>query len=169
MENFSTRRIAKSGVIAALYVVLTVALSALSYGSIQFRVAEALMLLCLFSMDYVVALTVGCFAANIFSTVGAIDTVVGTLATLLAGLCIYLLRNKLNYFTASLFPVIFNAVFVGFELKLVFGLPLGLSMLEVGIGEIVCVTIVGGILLKALSKNKGFMSMITNEREKQFS
>jgi uncharacterized membrane protein len=165
MESLSTRRIAKSGVVAALYVVLTVALSGLSYGSVQFRIAEALMLLCLFSKDYIYALTIGCFIANIFSTVGAIDTVVGTSATLFAGICIYLLRDKLNYFTASLFPVIFNAVFVGLELKLVLKLPLVVSMLEVGLGEIVCVTIVGGLLLKLLSRNKGFMSMITNERE----
>lgn len=165
MESISTRRIAKSGVIAALYVVLTLALSALSYGSVQFRVAEALMLLCLFSKDYVVALTVGCFISNIFSNVGAIDTIVGTAATLFAGVCIYLLRDKLNYLTASIFPVLFNAVFVGLELKIVLNEPLVLSMLGVAAGEIVCVTIVGSILLKALSKNKAFMSMITNERE----
>lgn len=165
MESISTRRIAKSGVIAALYVVLTLTLSALSYGSVQFRVAEALMLLCLFSKDYVVALTIGCFISNIFSNVGAIDTIVGTAATLLAGVCIYLLRDKLNYLTASIFPVLFNAVFVGLELKIVLNEPLVLSMLGVAAGEIVCVTIVGSILLKALSKNKAFMSMITNERE----
>ncbi len=166
MESISTRRIAKSGVIAALYVALTLSLSFLSYGNIQFRVAEALMLLCLFSKDYVFALTVGCFAANIFSTVGLIDTVVGTSATLLAGVCIYLLRNKLNYVTASLFPVVFNGLFVGLELWLVLKLPLFLSMAQVAIGETVCVSLVGTVLLKLLSKNKAFMSMITNEREK---
>ena len=165
MEALSTRRIVKSGVIAAIYVVLTVALSVLSYGSIQFRVAEALMLLCLFSKDYVVALTLGCFIANIFSTVGVIDAVVGTAATLFAGVCIYLSRNKLNFFTASIFPVLFNAVFVGLELWIVLNAPLVLSMIEVAIGEIVCVTIVGGLLMKALSKNKAFMSMIKNEQE----
>ena len=165
MESISTRRITKAGVIAAIYVVLTVSLSALSYGGIQFRIAEALMLLCLFSKDYVVSLTIGCFIANIFSTVGAVDTIVGTSATLIAGLCIYLLRNKLNYFAASLFPVIINGVFVGLELWIVLKLPLVLSMVQVAAGELVCVTILGGILLKALSKNRGFMAMITNEKE----
>ena len=165
MESISTRRITKAGVVAAIYVVLTVSLSALSYGGIQFRIAEALMLLCLFSKDYVVSLTIGCFIANIFSTVGAVDTIVGTSATLIAGLCIYLLRNKLNYFTASLFSVVINGVFVGLELWIVLKLPLVLSMVQVAAGELVCVTILGGILLKALSKNRGFMAMITNEKE----
>ena len=165
MESISTRRITKAGVVAAIYVVLTVSLSALSYGGIQFRIAEALMLLCLFSKDYVVSLTIGCFIANIFSTVGAVDTIVGTSATLIAGLCIYLLRNKLNYFTASLFPIVINGVFVGLELWIVLKLPLVLSMVQVAAGELVCVTILGGILLKALSKNHGFMAMITNEKE----
>ena len=75
------------------------------------------------------------------------------------------MRNKLNYFTASLFPVVINGVFVGLELWIVLKLPLVLSMVQVAAGELVCVTILGGILLKALSKNRGFMAMITNEKE----
>ncbi len=165
MENFSTKRITRTGLVAAIYVVLTVGLSFMSYGGVQFRIAEALMLLCLFSKDYVFALTVGCFISNIFSTVGVIDTVVGTSATLIAGICIYLLRNKLNYITASLFPVIFNAILVGLELKIVFNAPLVLSMVQVAVGELVCVTIVGSILMKALSRNKKFMGMLADDGE----
>lgn len=165
MESISTRRIVRIGVTAALYVALTLALSFLSYGMVQFRIAEALMLLCLFGKDYVFALTVGCFVSNIFSSVGVIDTVVGTAATLLAGVCIYLLRNRLNYLTASAFPVLFNMVFVGLELYIVLNEPLLLSMIGVAVGEIVCVTIVGAILMKAFSKNKAFMNMLCSDKD----
>lgn len=164
MESIETRRIARIGVCAALYAVLTLALSSLSYGVVQFRVAEALMLLCLFSKDYVVALTIGCFIANILSPVGIIDVVVGTAATLFAGVCIYLLRNKLNLVTASLFPVVWNAVLVGLELRFAFGEPLLMSMLWVALGEVVCVTILGTVLFKVLSKNKNFTNMLSGNR-----
>ncbi|MBR1723948.1 MAG: QueT transporter family protein [Ruminococcus sp.] len=169
MESLSTRRITRIGVTAAIYVALTLALSSLSYGSVQFRVAEALMLLCLFSKDYVFSLTIGCFIANIFSSVGVIDTVVGTSATLLAGLGIYLLRSKLNLLTASFFPVAFNAVLVGLELRLVLGLPLLASMAGVAAGELVCVTVLGSILFKALSVNKQFMHMISDGHNEKYA
>ncbi|MGN0633351.1 MAG: QueT transporter family protein [Oscillospiraceae bacterium] len=165
MESLSTRRIVKAGVVAAIYVVLTLAVPVLSYGSLQFRIAEALMLLCLFSKDYVFSVTLGCFISNIFSTVGMVDTVVGTAATLLAGVCIYLLRNRIGYEAASVFPVVFNAVIIGLELHFVIGEPLWMSMLSVAVGEIVCVSFLGVILLKLLSRNKAFMSMIKNDRE----
>ena len=164
MESLSTRRVARISIVAAMYVVLTMLLASLAYEGVQFRVSEALMLLCLFGKDYVYALTIGCFLANIFSTVGPIDTVVGTAATLLAGICIYALRGKLNGFTASVFPILFNAVFVGVELKLVLKLPLFLSMAQVAFGEFVCVTLLGGFLLKALSGNKAFIKMISAEK-----
>ena len=165
MESLSTRRIVKAGVVAAIYVVLTLAVPVLSYGSLQFRIAEALMLLCLFSKDYVFSVTLGCFISNVFSTVGMVDTVVGTVATLLAGVCIYLLRNRIGFEAASIFPVVFNAVIIGLELHLVLGEPLWMSMLSVAVGEIVCVSFLGVILLKLLSRNKAFMSMIKNDRE----
>lgn len=164
MESFSTRRITRVGVTAAIYAVLTIGLSMLSYGSVQFRVAEVLMLLCLFSKDHVFSLTLGCFISNLLSSVGVIDAVVGTSATLVAGLCIYLLRNHLNFITASLFPVVINAVFVGLELKIVLGEPLVISMLGVAAGEFVCVTVLGSVLFKALSANKQFMKLVGDEQ-----
>lgn len=163
MESISTRRITRSGITAALYVVLTIVLSSLSYGGIQFRVAEAMMLLCLFSKDHVYSLTLGCFIANIYSTIGFVDTLAGTSATLLAALCIYGFRDKLNLLTASIFPVVFNAVIVGIELKVVSKLPLLTSMAGVAIGEIVCVTVIGSIFFKILSVNKQFMRIISDD------
>ncbi|SDA18444.1 Uncharacterized membrane protein [Ruminococcus sp. YE71] len=163
MESVSTRRIVRTGIVAAIYVVLTLALSFMSYGSVQFRIAEMLMLLCLYSKDYVVATTIGCFIANLFSFVGPVDVAVGTGATLFSGLCIYLLRDRLRPLSASIFPVLFNAVFVGLELKFIANAPLLLSMAGVAAGEIVCVSMAGVILLTILKRNKGFMKMLLDE------
>lgn len=178
MKSLSVKKIAILSVTAALYVAVTMALGPLAYGSIQFRISEALVLLCFYKKEYCYSMVVGCLIANIISTVGAIDMIVGTFATLLAVFVIVLCSNHLPCFfenkfgmsensaltasliTASLSPVVFNGVLVGLELKYVFDLPLFLSMGQVALGELVCVTLIGVILFKLLEKNKGFMKLI---------
>ena len=156
MEIFSARRLTNMGLIAAIYVVATMLCSSLAYGQVQFRISEVLMLLCYFNKDYIISLSIGCLIVNLFSTLGMVDVVFGTLATVVAAVLIYLLRNKVNLVVASLFPVISNAVIVGFELT-----PLLVNMGWVALGEFVCVTIVGVILIKALMKNKYFSKLVT--------
>lgn len=178
MKNLSVKKIAVLSLVAALYVAVTMALGSLSYGNIQFRVSEALVLLCFYRKEYCYSMVIGCLLANIISTVGPIDMVVGTLATLIAVVLIFLcgkyftafLENKfslsaktaavLSMITASLAPVVLNGVLVGLELKYVFGLPLFLSMGQVALGELVCVTVIGVILFTILEKNKAFMRFI---------
>ncbi|MBE6837703.1 MAG: QueT transporter family protein [Ruminococcus sp.] len=167
MDN-KINKIVISGVVAGIYAVMTVALSGISYGGVQFRVAEALMLLCVFRKEYCVALSVGCLVSNMFSPV-PLDMIIGTLATVVAVIPIYLvgkLYNKkplLTHVIASLFPVISNGVIVGLELNYFFGQPLALSMLRVALGELVCVTLLGVILFRVVSKNKQFMRIICFE------
>lgn len=157
-NSFSAVRIAKLAAVAALYVALTYALGFMSYGNIQFRVAEAMMLLCFYKKDYGIALTLGCFIANIFSPMMLMDMVFGTLATVLAVLLIFI---SPNLYIASLAPVLTNSVIVGIELTVAFKTPFWLNALEVAAGEFVCVSIVGVILFKLLEKNAGFMRLVT--------
>ena len=84
MFKFSVRKIAFSAVIAALYAAVTMALAFMSYGNIQFRVAEALCILPFFFPTTGWGLFVGCVISNIISSYGIIDMVFGSLATLLA-------------------------------------------------------------------------------------
>ena len=100
-------------IIAALYVVITelATLVGLSSGAIQFRISEALMLLCFFKKDYIISMTLGCFIANLFSPLGLIDAVFGTVATLIAVILIYVCRERCGLFAVSLFPVITNCIF----------------------------------------------------------
>lgn len=102
--KINTAFIARTAVIAALYATLTIALSPISYGPLQFRVAEALTVLPLLFAEVVPGLTIGCFIANMAS--GPIDMVVGTLATLVAALMTRAFRKI--YF--GIFPpIIINA------------------------------------------------------------
>ena len=157
-NKFSAVRIVKLAAVAAIYVALTYALGFMSYGNIQFRVAEMLMLLCFYKKDYGISLTVGCFIANIFSPMMLMDMVFGTLATVLAVVLIFI---SPNIYVASLAPVLTNALIVGLELTVSFNTPYWLNAVEVAVGEFVCVSIVGVIVFKLLEKNGAFMKLIT--------
>ncbi|MBO6140917.1 MAG: QueT transporter family protein [Ruminococcus sp.] len=168
MENFSARRITRIGMAAALYVVVTLIGAPLAYDNIQFRISEALMLLCFYNKDYILSVSIGCLIANIFSTVGMIDTIVGTAATLIAGVLIYLCRKEgstSRLILCSLFPVILNAVFVGAEITNLSKEPVSFWFMAAGValGEFVCVTVIGTALFKALEKNERVMRSISEK------
>jgi uncharacterized membrane protein len=154
------KRLTSLAIVAALYIVLTFAFSAFSYGNIQFRFAEILTLLAFFNPFYIVSLTLGCFIANLLSPIGTLDLIFGTLATFLSVSVIALLGHrlrqyKLTLWLASLVPVVFNSVIIGTLLYFISGLPFALSVLilQVGLGEFVVVTLIGVPLTLYLLKH----------------
>ena len=156
-KRFTIRMIARQAIIASLYVVLTVAISPLSYGNIQFRIAEILVFLCFFRRDYIIGLTLGCFIANLFSPMLIWDITLGVLATIIA---LVLIIFSKNIYIAAIWPILSNAFIVAIELHFAFELPYFLSALEVGIGE-AAVMVIGLIVFLLLSKKKRFMYFIT--------
>ena len=122
----TTFMLVEAALIAALYIVLCYAqeliLPSSATGAIQVRIAEALSVLVCFTPAAIPGLAVGCFVTNLL-TVGVIptDLILGTLATLLASLTGYALRNvkflKIPLLTLFM-PVIFNAVIIGLEIEL---------------------------------------------------
>lgn len=157
MKKTSTKRLVKLALVAAIYAALSLSLSFMTYGNIQFRVAEALILLCFYKKDYGISLTLGCLIVNLFSPMGLADICFGTLATALA---VLLIRISPNIYLASLAPVICNGLIVGLELWLIVGLPFAISALEVAFGEFVCVCLIGIPICKALEKNSRLMQII---------
>lgn len=147
-NNFSTKRLVTVAAVAALYAVLTVALAPISYGSVQFRVSELMVLLAFFDPFYIGGLTLGCLIANLLGPNGIMDVIFGTLATFISVSAISLTArltkgSKIGLAIASIWPTLFNAVMIGWMLHYLFNLPLALTMLEVGIGELVVVSLVG--------------------------
>lgn len=158
MKDNTTKRLVRTAIIAALYAVITLALAPISYGNLQFRVSEIMVLLAFFDPFYIGGLTLGCFIANILGPNGLPDIIFGTIATFISVYAIsitgkYIKNNTLALFVASLWPTIFNGIIVGWELSYVAELPLLLTMAQVAIGEFVVVTIVGVPVIK-LIKNK---------------
>lgn len=154
------RKIAIVGLIAALYAVITLALGFISYGQIQFRISEILMFLPLFGKEYIIALTLGCFLANVVGPFGVPDIIFGTLATLISSILVYytpklMKNNKYTLFIASLWPTIINALIIGWELYKFFGVPFVLGFLQVGFGEFVVISIVGLPVFKIVNNKYG--------------
>ena len=82
MKKITSRQIALNGLVAGLYAAVTILTASFAYGNIQFRIAEALCPLVALEPSLTIGLTLGCLIANLFSTVSALDIIVGTAATL---------------------------------------------------------------------------------------
>lgn len=152
-----TKKLVMTSLVAAIYAVLTLVLGAISYGPIQFRIAEIMVLLAFIKKDYIWGLTIGCFLANVIGPYGAPDIVFGTTATFLSVYAIYLTGKamkgkKYAILIASIWPTLINAVIIGFMLNIFVGMPLILSMIQVGFGEFVVITIIGVPVYKIIGK-----------------
>ncbi|MBE0600430.1 MAG: QueT transporter family protein, partial [Firmicutes bacterium] len=144
------RDLTVAAVIAALYAALTVAFAPISYGAVQFRIAEALTLLPILFPQAIPGLAVGCLVANLIGGYGIWDVVFGTLATLLAAILTYGLRKTVCL--AAIPPVAVNAVVIGLLLHFVLKLPLLATVGTVGLGQLAVVYVLGVPLILALSR-----------------
>lgn len=89
----STRLWVYSGVVAAAYVVLTLALAPVSYGPVQFRVSELLKPLALVHPVFALAFGLGNALANLTSPFGAWDFAGMAVVDALAAYLCWLLRR----------------------------------------------------------------------------
>ena len=144
---FETKNLVRLALVAAVYAALTVALPGLSVPAVQFRFSEILVLLCFYRKDYSIALILGCFIANCFSPMALMDMIFGTLATAIAVLPMFYIRN---IWVASLLPVVSNGIIVAIELFICYGneLPIWFNMITVAAGELAVVTVTGCVLFK---------------------
>ena len=163
MKNELLRSITRNAIVAAIYVVLTIATSGIAFGAVQIRIAEALMLLCFFRRDYIWGLTLGCLISNLFSPMLPWDLIIGTSATFLACLCInYLDFNQL--LIAALYPVVFNAFMVAAELHFILQEGFWFSVAFVGLGEFIAVCVIGYALFMIMKRNEGAMRSLGANR-----
>lgn len=157
MKKINVRFVCYMSLVAAMYVALTFMFTPLSYGAIQFRISEILVLLVLYKKEYLIPLILGCFVANILSPIGWVDIIFGTLATAISVLLMIFIKEKL---IASLIPALINGLIIGLELYFVFELPFFLSAFQVFIGEFVVITIIGLPVMKGLESNEAIAKML---------
>ena len=142
--------------IAAIYVVLNIIFAPISYGPIQVRIAEALVVLPFIDPSAIIGLFLGCILANLIGPLGMVDIMGGSLCTLVAAYLTYKVKNpKL----APLPPVLINAFGVSIYLHLIFDLPYWITVLYIGIGELIACYILGYPLLVLLIKTKKWLGL----------
>ncbi len=149
-----TRYLAHGALIAALYTALTYLQNFLLPGSaswaIQFRASEAMCVLALFTPAAIPGLSIGCLLFNLsFSGALPLDPILGTAATVLATVGMYLTRNvtlKGYPLLAMLMPAVSNAILVGWELAIYIDGGFWLNALYVAIGEAAVLLTLGTLL-----------------------
>lgn len=188
------RRVARVGVIAAVYAALTLVallfLGSLAWGPVQFRVSEALCALALLTADAVPGLALGCAIANVANIVlsgtgmlGMLDVVFGTLATAIGAFITWRLRRRPAL--ALLGPVLANALIVPAYLPLLlqgigfYTIPFtniaidgaypamyAFGLVATGIGEAVVMYVLGLPLYRALSRTSLARSLADEPAER---
>lgn len=146
--KMTVKQLVFGGLIAALYTVLTLALAPISFGSIQFRVSEALTVLPFIMPEAIWGVTLGCLISNwIGGTI--LDIILGTFATFIAAIITSKIRKL---WLAPLPAVIANALIIPVVVILMmldspFTLPLYITTaISIGLSELI-ICYCGGIPL----------------------
>lgn len=160
MRRPTTRELAAAALTGALYAVLSCfgSIFGATFGPVQCRFAEALTVLPFLSPMTAWGLFAGCFVSNLLSPYGPLDLVVGSLATLAAGLITSRCGNR---WLAPLPPVLCNALAVGALIAFetagaagAFWTAFAWNVLTVGLGELVACYGLGLPLLALLERTK---------------
>lgn len=170
--NIKIRSIVYAGILAAIYAGLTILLSFMSYGPIQFRIAEALTVLPYFSPFAIAGLTIGCLLSSLIASPYAwMDILFGSLATFLGATITWLLSKKKNIITFWLAPlptVLSNMFIVGAVLTAYSvlsgqinqsGLLIAYlyNISTIGLGEIVCCYGLGIPVMYFVKNNRKYL------------
>lgn len=155
--------IATTGIIAALYMAVTLLVAPFGFTEIQFRLSEMFNHLVAFNPRYMLGIIIGVFIANLFSPLGIYDLVFGvgqsiiTLAIFIF-ICKFVkniwLRLMINtfLFTCTMF-------IIAFELNIALQLPFLWTWITCAVGEF-AVLAVGAPIMYLLNKRLNFKDLI---------
>ena len=156
--------IAASAIIAALYIAVTMVVAPISFGQVQFRIAEIFNHLVAFNPRYMLGVVLGVFISNfLMSSIGPIDLVFGVGHTIITlGIFIFICKFVKNIWArliinTTLFT--FTMFIIAAQLNIVLGFPFWGTWLFVAFGEFV-VLAVGAPIMYALNKRVDFKKLI---------
>lgn len=154
MRKNRVRFMTQAAMIAAIYVVLTIFISAfnLASGAIQIRISEALTILPAFTPAAIPGLFIGCLISNLITGAMLPDIIFGSLATLIGAIGSYFCRKW--KWAVPISPILSNTLIIPFVLAYVYHIPGGVLyfMLTVGIGQIISCQLLGMLLYNVLCK-----------------
>ena len=158
-NRITTKMLTYTALIAAAYVVMTLAGAQLSFGVVQIRFSEVLMLFAFLDKRYAPGLILGCFLANCFSPLGMFDAVFGTACTAAA---LWGITHSKTLFGASLWPVFCNA-FLAIEFYFLENAPLFLTAGSIALGEFLAVSCLGYLVFREIMKRSTLVNQLRLE------
>ncbi len=151
MKKMNSKTTAVAVVYAALYSALVIVLGPFSYGPVQLRVADAMVVLIpIFGWAGILGQAIGVFISNIFSPIGWID-LLNTIPSFIMAVVIWKLRNRSVIAGTVLYSIVLAGT-VGVMLSYVYGLPLIAEFSYVLIGNLIASTVIGYPIYKAIKK-----------------
>ena len=160
------RTMATSGIIAALYVAVSLLVAPFSFGAFQFRISEMFNHLIVFNKKYFFGIVIGVFITNLFSPWGLYDLTFGVGHSIITlSLSILLgkfVKNQLWHMILNTILFTFTMFIIAIELHLVLDIANSLfyyTWYTVALGEFV-VMAVGIPLMLALNKRLKFKELL---------
>ena len=155
---------ATSAIIAALYIVVTLIFSAISFGQVQFRIAEIFNHLVAFNPRYCVGVVLGVLISNaLFSTIGVMDIIFGVGHSIITlGLLILICKFVKNIWARLIInSFLFTATMfiIAIELNIVLDFPFWITWLYCGVGELI-VLLIGIPIMYLLNSRLHFKNLI---------
>ncbi|QFG00246.1 QueT transporter family protein [Psychrobacillus glaciei] len=158
-----TKTLATSGIIAALYVAVSLLVAPFGFTAVQFRISEMFNHLVVFNKKFFFGIVLGVFVTNIFSPMAAYDLIFGVAHSVIS-LSITIFASK--FIKGHIPHMVFNTLIftvmtfiIAFELQLAFDLPFFYTWLTVAAGEF-AVLAVGIPVMTALNKRLNFKTLI---------
>ena len=160
MKKFNAKTLSRLGIIAGLYVALSLLVLPLASGAIQIRFGEAMTLLPLFFPETCISLFIGCAIVNLISGCALTEIIVGSLITLIAGVLTAIagkiIKNKvLKIVVGGFFPVVLNALLLPLVWYICYGVieyVYYLQALLIFLGQAVAIYGVGSLVFIAMEK-----------------
>ncbi|MEH7346169.1 QueT transporter family protein [Bacillus sp. JJ1532] len=153
-----------NGILAALYIAVSMLIQPFGFTNIQFRVSEMFNHLIVFNKKYIFGMVLGVFLTNLlFSPMVAYDLIFGVGQTLISLLitiaCCRFIKNIWARMVVNTLVFTFTMFLIALELHLAFGLPFMFTWLTTAIGEFI-VMAVGMPIMYALNKRVNFEKAI---------
>ncbi|WP_374963966.1 QueT transporter family protein [Lysinibacillus sp. RS5] len=155
--------LATSGIIAALYIAVTLLVGSFGFSEVQFRISEMFNHLVAFNPRFAVGIIIGVFISNIFSPNGILDLFFGVGHSMITlGLFIFICKFVKNIWARLVINTLLftcTMFIIALELNIVLEIPFFWTWLTVAAGEFV-VLAVGAPIMYLLNKRLNFKNLI---------
>lgn len=153
-----------NGILAALYIAVTMLVQPFGFSQIQFRISEMFNHLVIYNKKYIFGMIIAVFVSNLlFSPAPALDIIFGvghtTIALLIAIASARFIKNVWARMTVNTLFFTFTMFIIAFELKLALDFPFLATWGFLAISEFVVMAI-GMPIIYALNKRINFAKRV---------